>query len=186
MPKMFSDNIIFMDSEFSSLDPYKGEILSIGLIKPDGKELYLELEYTGEVDEWVKENIIPTLKGPKVSRQKAIEKIKEFVGKRKPYMICYVNQYDSIYWYKLFGVNNNPCCWIPIDFASILWGLGINPEKYYEDKKEFAKKLGIDASRYTLHNALDDARLLRDVYLKFLELSQSDLEQFRKQRSDKK
>src|SRR4030066_1628453 len=45
--KPFSDNIVFLDTEFSSLDPYKGEILSIGLVKMNGDGLYLELEYTG-------------------------------------------------------------------------------------------------------------------------------------------
>ncbi len=43
--KSFSENIIFFDTEFSSLNPYEGEILSIGLVKPNGEELYLELEY---------------------------------------------------------------------------------------------------------------------------------------------
>jgi hypothetical protein len=46
----YTDNLIFYDSEFSSLDPYEGEILSIGMVKPNGQELYLELEYEGEVD----------------------------------------------------------------------------------------------------------------------------------------
>jgi len=46
----FSKNIIFLDTEFSSLDPYKGEMLSIGLAKLDGSELYLELEYEGHFD----------------------------------------------------------------------------------------------------------------------------------------
>lgn len=183
MPKLFSDNIIFMDSEFSSLDPYKGEILSIGLVKPNGEELYLELEYDGEVDEWVKENIIPILNGSKISRQEAVKRIKEFIGEGNPYMICYVNQYDAIYWYKLFGVDNNPCFWIPIDFASVLFGLGIDPESYYKDKKEFAAKLGIYAAKYTSHNALDDAKLLREVYLRFLQITKKDLEKIKNLRS---
>ena len=45
--KSFSDNIIFLDAEFSTLDPYEGEILSIGLVKLNGDNLYLELEYNG-------------------------------------------------------------------------------------------------------------------------------------------
>lgn len=165
--KSYSKNIIFLDTEFSSLDPYKGEILSIGIVKLDGKELYLELEHDGPVDKWVKENIIPTLKEKKYSRKDAIMKINQFVGKEKSYVISYVNQYDTIYTYKLFGKGNEPFYWLPIDFASVLFSLGIDPESYYpEDKKNFFKKIGIDASKYRMHNALDDARLLRDVYLK--------------------
>lgn len=35
-----------------------------------------------------------------------------------------------------------------------------------EDKKNFFKQIGIDTSKYNLHNALDDAKILREVYLK--------------------
>jgi len=168
--KPFSKNIIFLDTEFSSLDPYKGEILSIGLVKLDGEELYIELEYDGKVDEWVEKNIIPSLKEPKVSRKEAVQKIKEFIGDTEPYMVGYVNQFDAIYWYKLFGMKNNPCHWMPIDFASILFALGINPERYnWEDKDNFYKEIDIDHSKYKKHHALGDAKLLREVYLKFVE-----------------
>jgi len=174
MFKPFSDNIIFIDTEFSSLNPYKGEIMSIGLVKLSAEELYLELEYKGETDEWVKLNIIPTLNGPKISREEAIKKIKTFIGDKKPFMIAYVNQFDAIYWYKLFGVENNPCYWIPIDFASVLFALGIDPESYRDNENKFFKKLGIDLERYHQHNSLDDARLLKDVYLEFLRISKQD------------
>lgn len=165
----YSKNVVFFDTEFSSLDPYKGEILSLGLVKLNGEELYLELEYDEPVDPWVKKNILPTLKGPKVSRKDAVEKIKQFLGDEKPYTVTYVNQYDVIYAYKLFGVEDRPFFWLPIDFASILFTLGINPESYYpEDKENFFKSIGIDASKYKPHHALDDAKLLREVYLKMI------------------
>jgi DNA polymerase III epsilon subunit-like protein len=163
----YSKNIMFFDTEFSSLDPYRGEILSIGLVKLNGDELYLELQHDDEVDSWVRKNILPTLKLKKVSRKKAVAEIKRFVGKKKPYVVAYVNQYDVIYIYKLFGKGDKPFFWLPIDFASILFGMGIDPESYYpDDKKNFLKKIGVDSSKYKMHNALDDARLLREVYLK--------------------
>lgn len=163
----YSNNIVFFDTEFSSLDPYKGEILSLGLIDVAGKELYLELEFDGEVDLWVKKNILPTLKGPKVSRETAIGKIKEFVGQTCPYFVSYVNQYDTLYLYKLFSGIERPFHWLPIDFASILFSMGINPEAYYpQDKENFFKEIDIDASKYRQHHALDDAKLLREVYSK--------------------
>jgi len=173
MIKPFSKNIIFLDTEFSSLDPYKGEILSIGLVKLNGEELYIEVEYDGKVDEWVEKNIIPSLKEPKVSRKEAVQKVKEFIGNTEPYMVGYVNQFDAIYWYKLYksaGIKDDPFYWIPIDFASILFALGINPEKYnWENKDNFYKEIGVDHSKYKKHHALDDAKLLREVYLKFIE-----------------
>lgn len=166
----FSDNIIFLDTEFSSLNPYKGEILSIGIVKLNGEELYLELEYKGKVDDWPKKNILPTLNAPKLSRKEVIKKIKEFVGSEKPYAVSYVNQYDTLYIYKLFGVDKHPFFWLPIDFASILFSIGLDPESYYSaDKNNFYEKIGIDASKYKEHYALDDAKLLREVYLKFIQ-----------------
>jgi DNA polymerase III epsilon subunit-like protein len=165
----YSDNIIFLDTEFSSVDPYKGEILSIALIKFNGEELYLELEYEGPVDPWVKKHITPTLKEKKVSRKEAIKRITEFVGEKKPFVISYINQYDVIYSYKLFGnIKTTPFFWLPIDFASILFGMGINPESYQlKDKDNFFKEIGIDTAKFKhTHNALEDARLLREVYLR--------------------
>ena len=35
--------------------------------------------------------------------------------------------------------------------------------------KEFIKSLGINYDKYRIHNALDDAKLLREIYLKVLE-----------------
>lgn len=167
--RSFSENIIFFDTEFSDLNPYKGEILSVGLVKLNGDELYLELEYEGEVSEWVREHIVPTLTGPKVSRAEARDRIREFVGEGKPYAVSYVNQYDTIYWYKLFLGEEHPFLWLPIDFASMLFGEGMDPEGYYsEDKANFFHKIGVDPSKYKQHHALEDARLLREVYLKMV------------------
>ena len=164
--KPFSENIIFLDTEFSTLDPYQGEILSVGLVKLNGEELYLELEYDGPISDWVKENIISTLSDKKVSREEAKKKIKEFVGNQKPYMVSYVNQYDAVYLYKLFQGDENPFFWLPIDFASFMFSVGENPEP--ENYYEIARNLGINVESYKLHNALDDAKLLREIYLNFL------------------
>lgn len=165
----FSKNIIFYDTEFSSLDPYKGEFLSLGLVKLNGEELYLELEHNGEIDKWPKKHVVPFLNEKKVTREKAKRMIRKFVGKNKPYLVSYVNQFDTIYWYKLFGIKNHPVFWLPIDFASILFSLNINPEAYFwNDKNNFYKKIGIDHTKYKKHNALDDAKLLKEVYLKFV------------------
>lgn len=162
----FSDNIIFFDTEFSSLDPYKGEILSVGMVKLDGDEFYIELEHGKEMSDWVKENLLHILTQPKVSREKAQKLMKEFVGDEKPYMMAYVNQFDTICIYKLFGINSHPFHWLPVDFSSVLFSLGIDPESYFKNEFKFVRSLGIDPTQYRQHHALDDAKLLRDVYLK--------------------
>lgn len=174
MKKAFSENIIFLDTEFSSLDPYKGEILSIGLVKMNGEELYLELEHDGEIHEWVEENVLPKLTQEKIKKDAAIEKIKEFVGKTRPRVVAYVDNFDVVYLCKLMGTDNfqELFYWIPVDFSSILFAYGVNPESISSLGKdnEFLKKLGVDPKKYDQHNALDDARFLREVYLKFFEL----------------
>lgn len=167
-----SDNIIFLDTEFSSLDPYKGEILSIGMVKLSGEELYFELEFEGELSDWSREHILPMLTGSKVNREKAQKRIREFVGQGKPYMVTFVTQYDAIYLYKLFATDNPkeerfPFHMWPIDFAAILFGAGINPEHYLSDANGVLTKMGIDVSKYKEHHALDDARLLRETWMKF-------------------
>ncbi len=165
----FSKNIIFLDTEFSTLDPYKGEILSIGLVKFDGEELYLELEYEGETSDFVKKHVLPLLEGPKISREEARERIKEFVGEGEPYMVSLVNQFDTIYFYKLFWVHEEqeqPFHWLPIDFAAILFGAGHDPEKFIK----VAHELGVSTKPYRAHHALQDAKLLREVFLKFFDI----------------
>lgn len=164
--KPYSENIIFLDTEFTDLNCKVGELLSIGLIKYTGEELYLELESTGPVHPWVQEKVLPYLTQPKVSREVAREKIKEFVGDTQPYLMAYVNQFDAIYWYELFGSpKEHPAYWIPIDFASILFGLGYSPNSM--GKHDFFKQLGVNKENFQEHNALTDARLLKETYLKF-------------------
>lgn len=173
--KFFSDNIIFFDTEFSTLDPYKGEILSIGMAKMNGEELYLEIEHKGEVSPWVRENLMSFLTQPKVSRREAGIQIKKFAGSTNPYLISYVNEFDAPYLYKLLEVNDMrgnkalPFHWIILDFASILFTLGRDPSLLVDEKKDiFLKDLDIDISKYRAHHALDDAKILRDVYLKLI------------------
>ncbi|MDO8600119.1 MAG: 3'-5' exonuclease [bacterium] len=173
MMNPFSENLIFFDTEFSGLNPYTGEILSIGMVKMNGEELYCELEYEGEVSDWVKTKLLPELTAPKVSRKEGAERILAFAGDTKPYLIAYVMEYDTAFLYKLLGVNNQkgnrdlPYHWIVLDFASMLFALGKNPTDFpSQDKVALAKELGIDIEKYRTHHALDDAKLLREVYLK--------------------
>lgn len=168
-----TNNIVFFDTEFSDLDPYKGEILSIGMVTLDGRECYIELESNGETSDWVRKNILPMLHGPKFSRNQAVTQVQEFLGDSQPFAVAFVDNYDVIYFTKLFGAGKLPFKWMSVDFASILFGMGINPVKFQQDSdsaKNFYKSLGIDVSKYKHHHALDDARLLREVWIKLTQL----------------
>lgn len=172
-PKPFSDNIIFYDSEFSSFDPVRGEILSIGMIKMNGEELYLELEYKGEVDPWVKDNVLPYLSGEKINDQEALVKIKAFAGSSTPFLLSYVDNYDAVYLKKIVGLEkNNIFHWMSIDIASMFFALGLNPGDFGDaDKSGLFEKMGIDWKKYREHHALDDAKLLREFYMKFFKIA---------------
>ncbi len=165
----FSENLIFFDTEFSGNNHKSAEILSLGMIKITGEELYIELKNDAPVDDWVTKNVIPALQSEKISKQLAYKRIKKLVGKSNPYLVAFIYPFDYLYLENLLGWDNlrKLFHWPPIDFASILFGNGINPESYYQkDEKNFFNEIGVDASKYKTHNALDDAKLLRDVYLK--------------------
>ena len=170
----YSENLIFFDTEFSSNNPNEGEIISLAMIKMDGSELYLELEFDGEVHNWVKSNVLPFLTGKKVNKEDAKKKILEFIGdhprSEKPFLVTYVNQFYFVYFMKIFDYYNSPFQPIPIDFASILFALGINPDEYKQrlDHK-LMSDLKIDISKYRIHHALDDARLLKEVFIRLQE-----------------
>ena len=165
------ENLVFIDTEFTDLDPYKGEILSIGIVKLNGDELYIELERTGDATDWVKKHIISTLKQPKFSIEDAAAQVREFLGETMPFAVGFVDNYDVIYLTKIFGAGKLPFRWVTVDFASILFAIGVNPVKFLANEKgavSFYKKLGIDLKKYRQHHALDDAKLLRDVWLKLV------------------
>jgi len=166
MADIYSDNIVFLDTEFTNLDIRKGELLSVGMVKATGEEGYMEIAYTGEVHPWVEKHVFPYLKKEFISQEEAREKIRTFVGDGYPYMMAYVNQFDAVYLYDLFqSPKEHPFFWIPIDFASILFARGYDPNSM--GHHAFFEKLGIDKSVYNSHHALDDARMLKDVYYAF-------------------
>ncbi len=166
----FSDNVIFFDTEFTTLNPDKGQLMSIGLVKMTGEELYLELAYDqSTVEPWVQEHVVPTLTGEKVDKTTAQERIRAFFGDQstkdtqKPFLVSYVNQFDAIYWYKLFdSPKNHPAFWIPIDFASILFAFGYKPDCMGD--AHFLESCGVVHDQKKIHNALYDAKVLATVY----------------------
>lgn len=167
-------NLIFLDTEFTDLDPEKGELLSVGIVTLDGRELYIEIETDAEPSAWVKKHLKDSLQGPTLTKKQVKEQIRNFLGSSNPFAVAFVDNYDVIYLTKLFGHGKLPFRWMTIDFASILFAIGINPVRFKADEKgamSFYRKLGIDVTKYRQHHALDDARLLRDVWLKITESS---------------
>jgi len=160
--------IIFMDGEFAKLKPDGIDLISIALIKESGEELYLEIDFKGEIDPWVKEKVVPFLNKEKVSKKHAIKEIRKFVGKNKPIMISHVYMFDWLGICNLFDADNVPKInkkipfhFIPVDFSSMLFTLGIPTGT---PLKAVAKKYKIPTNDINTHNALDDTRLLKRIY----------------------
>lgn len=167
--KPFTDNLIFFDTEFTGNNPALDEIISIGMVKMDGSELYLELESNIPASNWIKENVLPSLKNTKVSKEVAIEEINKFIGNNKPYLISNRSAFDTAYLYKIYKFHTAPFQEFTIDFSNILFLYGFDPKFFGGDNKiKFCEVLGVDITKYKIHNALDDARLLREVYLKII------------------
>lgn len=165
----FSEDVVFFDAEFTGHDTVNDQLMSVGMVSLDGeREMYFELEYDeSHVSEWVTEHVVPYLDGEKISRKEAREKIREFCGNSEPHLVATVNQYDMVFWHKLFAGEKEPIHSIPIDFASMLFAVGLTPAREIGgEKKDFYAQFGIDTEQYKMHNALDDAKLMRELYVR--------------------
>ena len=167
--KPFSHDVVFFDAEFTGHDIVRDQLMSIGMVSLDGKqEMYFELEYDMlHVTPWVRENVEPKLTGEKISHAEACARIRHFCGGHEPHLVATVNHYDMAFWHKLFNGEKEPIHSIPIDFASMLFAVGLTPAREIDgEKKKFYAQFGIDLDRFALHNALDDARLMRELYIR--------------------
>ena len=171
---MYSDNVIFFDGEFTSLDPNNGRLISLALVRTNGESLYLELDPgDAPIDPWVVDHVMPYLSGAMITDEEAKKKISKFVGKSQPFLVAKVNQFDWIFLTKLVGLSKKDggggiFQWIPIDFASLLFDRHIDPTT---PSTHLAKELGAGIPEgYQYHHALSDALLLRVLYQKLAEI----------------
>ena len=74
----------FLDTEYNG---WGGALLSLALVPDDGEELYLTLDWTGELEKWVERNVVPYLDtvphhlaGPRVSRPDAAQAIAHYLA----------------------------------------------------------------------------------------------------------
>lgn len=153
-----------MDWEFTGLYTDWTEFVSLALVKENWDELYMEIEYKWNVVDWVKDNIVPHLKWKVITKEEAKKQILEFVWNEKPYLMSYVNQFDWMWICGLFWVWEVPFYWVPLDFATMLFQKWIIPE--LTTPEDLAKKYWITLENRKKHTALNDARLIRELYQK--------------------
>lgn len=160
---------IFFDTEFIE-DGRTIELISIGLVRDDGAELYREVDPVevpwDRAHDWVLENVKPHLLNSKGQGRDVVKsksdiayEIVQFVGKN-PEFWAYFCSYDWVVLCQLYGMMVNlPATW----------------PMYCNDLKQVLgrfTKMPIPMTG-TAHNALDDARWLRNNYVKVMEQRQS-------------
>jgi len=74
----------FLDTEYNG---WGGTLLSLALVPDDGEELYLTLDWAGELEEWVERNVAPyldmvpdSLVSPRLSRTDAARAIAHYLA----------------------------------------------------------------------------------------------------------
>ncbi len=139
----------FIDTEFIESGPtHPIELLSIGIVCEDGRELYAEVDDAVLVNanEWVQKNVLPHLLGPKIKRSDLALAIKSFVGIGKPEFWGYYADYDWVVFCQIFGAMLDlPKGW----------------PMYCRDIKQRCAERGdpqLPKQDSTEHNALNDAR----------------------------
>ncbi len=93
---------IWFDTEFIE-DGRTIELISLGAIREDGREFYLEAECDlSRADAWVRQNVLPYIKGPQQPRTWIAQQFREFAGE-KPEFWAYYADYDWIVLCQLYG-----------------------------------------------------------------------------------
>ena len=168
---------IFFDTEFTGLHQYT-TLISIGLVSECGKTFYAEFnDYDKtQIDEWLQKNVIANLKfkEPKYVETRSSIELRDNTSNIKFQLKQWLEQfekvefwgdclaYDWVLFNQIFGhAFNRPKAiyYIPFDLCTLFKLKGIDPDV---SRKEFA---GI-TSGSEKHNALSDAKVIRECYLK--------------------
>lgn len=138
----------FLDTEFIER-PHTIDLISIGLVRDDGRELYAE---SSEVDwsqasPWVLDNVRPHLTGPVMPRAEIARQVREFAPPaERPEFWGYYADYDWVVFCWLFGT---------------MMDLPDGYPMFCHDLKQWASQLGVDSlpeQADVEHHALADAR----------------------------
>lgn len=175
---------IFFDTEFTGLHQ-NTTLISIGLISECGKTFYAELtDYDkSQIDIWLQKNVIENLllrtynidedykpydnnviiKGDKVLVQKSLSHWLHQFKEIEVWSDCL--SYDWVLFCQLFGhaleIPEN-VYYIPFDICTLFKIKGIDPDINREDFADFK-------TNSRKHNALHDARVIRECFFKLQE-----------------
>ena len=143
----------YLDTEFNER-PHTIELISIGIVCEDGRELYLkssEIDW-GAANSWVLENVKPIVDGmPGMPRSEIRDRVLELVGNDTPEFWGYYADYDWVVFCWLFGAM--------VDLPKG-WPM------YCRDLKQLSSHTGIrpPPQRAGHHDALQDARWVAEAH----------------------
>ena len=83
----------FLDTEYNG---WGGALLSLALVPDDGEELYLTLDWSGSLEQWVERNVVPyldtvpeSLVSPRLSRADAARALAHYLaGDPQPLIVA--------------------------------------------------------------------------------------------------
>ncbi len=137
-----------MDTEFID-NPSGLYLLSIGLVREDGKKYYAEVNTDHRLcNEWVRKNVLIHMNGPYKHEWVIAKEIAEFVGE-KPEFWAYFHAYDWVLLCRLFGGMTN----LPKDWPQYCHDILI-----FDNKKPWPQQTTPE------HHALNDAEWVKEVY----------------------
>jgi hypothetical protein len=134
---------IFIDCEYNG---FGGELISMALVAENGKEFY-EVTWPGDytsrkASDWVEKNVVPKLEKERITQSHFLLKLYQFLG-----------QFDSIHviadW--------------PEDIHHFCMALLTGPGMRMDTPPLTMEVVRIDTVSKNPHNALADARALRDA-----------------------
>lgn len=144
---------LFLDTEFNG---FGGELISLAIVAEDNREWYGVLPLPNKIDKWVQEHVVPFLghpDGPKLPNNYALKH--EFQASLAKFLVQFPDAEIIADWpsdfehlcYMMTYAGQRAGWRIPINCTMRLQRVeGINPE--------------------IPHNALSDARALKEAYLK--------------------
>jgi DNA polymerase III epsilon subunit-like protein len=173
---------VFIDAEFTG-EHSKTTLVSLGLVDLDGNELYLTLnDYDlDQVTDWLKDNVLINIdKGLRISSKQAYEKMSNWLEKYSDgedvsivsaglgadwILMAELYKWSvpgEKYFHGLYHLPKFLNHGKHLDLRSLFSVAGYNPDI---DRVKFASKKEFTGDR---HNAIYDARIVRDCFIKLL------------------
>jgi len=137
----------FLDTEFNG---FGGKLMSMALVPEDASkpEFYKELEMNDQLHPWVRDNVVPHLFQPPVSRYEFQNALAQYLWECREEIIIIADWPDDIRYF----------C------ESLITGPGMMMK--FVNNIKFELDFGIEYESAVPHNALFDARAIRDFYMK--------------------